>query len=154
MELETGMDKETRAALSGALSKLLADTYLLYAKTQNFHWNITGPEFYSLHKLSEEQYEEMANAVDEIAERIRALGFYVEGSLESFIKLSSLQEDHKIHPKHVLLERLIQAHESVIREARVLAELAEKHKDAGTVDMMGRRLLFHEKAAWMLRSQV
>ena len=154
MEFETGMTKEERASISGALSKLLADTYVLYLKTQNFHWNIHGPEFYSLHKLSEKQYEEMAGAIDEIAERIRQLGFFVEGSMEAFLKLSSVEEDHTIHPKLAYLEHLIKAHETVIRDCRALGGLAESHGDHGTVDLMGRRHLFHEKAAWMLRSQL
>lgn len=154
MELETGMGKEDRAMLCGLLAKLLADTYVLYLKTQNFHWNIIGSEFYSLHILSEKQYEEMAEAVDEIAERIRALGFFVEGTMGAFSKLSSIDEDQKIHPKHILLEDLIKAHSVVIKEARNLSALAEKHEDPATVDLMGRRLNFHEKASWMLRSQI
>ena len=154
MELDTGMTKDGRASVSGALSKLLADTYLLYLKTQNTHWNIHGPEFYSLHVMTEKQYEEMADAVDEIAERIRALGFFVEGTTSAFQKLSSIQEDEKIHPKHILIEQLIKGHEQVIRDCRSLGELAEKHHDCATVDLMGRRLNAHEKFSWMLRSQL
>ncbi len=154
MELSTGMTKDERAVVSGSLSKLLADTYVLYLKTQNFHWNIHGPEFYALHKLSEEHYEEMAGAVDDIAERIRALGFFVEGSMEAFLKLSSVEEDHNINPKVKYLEHLIQAHEQVIRDCRSLGTLADTHKDHATVDLMGKRLGFHEKATWMLRSQL
>lgn len=154
MELETGMNKEQRAAIAGALSKLLADTYLLYIKTQNFHWNITGSEFYSLHLLFEKQYEELAEAVDEIAEKIRALGFFVDATTGGFKKLSSVHEDAHVLPKHEMLEQLIKANEVVIREARTLSALAEKHNDPGTVDLMGRRLNAHEKAAWMLRSQL
>jgi len=152
MEFETGMSSESRAAVAGALSKLLADTYTVYLKTQNFHWNISGIEFYPLHILSQKQYEEMAEAVDEIAERVRALGFFVEGSMEAFLNLSSVEEDHKIHPKHILLEHLIKAHEVVIREARSLGKLAEKHEDHATVDLIGRRLGAHEQMVWMLRS--
>lgn len=154
MELDTGMSQEERATISGALSKLLADTYVLYVKTQNFHWNIHGPEFYALHKLSEEHYGEMADAIDEIAERIRALGFFVEGSMEAFLKLSSVEEDHNIFPKVKYLQHLIEAHEQVIRDCRSLGTLADKNKDHATVDLMGRRLGFHEKATWMLRSQL
>lgn len=154
MEFETGVDKSARAAISGLLSKLLADTYVLYVKTQNFHWNIHGAEFYSLHKLSEEQYEELAEAADEIAERIRALGFYVDGTMEGFLKLSSITEEHDVNPKHTYIEHLIRAHEAVIRDCRALGDLAEKHHDHATVDLMGRRLGFHEKASWMLRSQL
>jgi len=154
MEFETGIKKEERVTISGALGKLLADTYVLYVKTQNFHWNVHGPEFFSLHKLSQEQYEEMAEAIDEIAERIRALGFFVDGSMESFLKLSSITEEHEVNPKHVYIERLIKAHEAVIRDCRALGDLAEDHHDHATVDLMGRRLGFHEKASWMLRSQL
>jgi starvation-inducible DNA-binding protein len=154
MDLGTGMNKDDRVAISGGLSKLLADTYILYLKTQNFHWNIHGPEFFSLHKLSEEQYAEMATAIDEIAERIRALGFYVEGSMESFLKQTSIREDHEVHPKLVYIEGLIEAHEAVIRDCRALGDLAEDHHDHATVDLMGRRLNFHEKAAWMLHASL
>ncbi|MCI0382451.1 MAG: DNA starvation/stationary phase protection protein [Chlamydiae bacterium] len=154
MELDTGMNEEQRAAISGALSKILADDYLLYLKTQNFHWNVTGPEFFSLHKMFEKQYVELAEAIDEIAERIRALGFYVEATTEAFRKFSSIKEDHRVLSKHEMLEQLVKGHEIVIRESRNLSKLAEKHNDPGTVDLMGRRLNAHEKAAWMLRSQL
>jgi starvation-inducible DNA-binding protein len=154
MEINSGMNQDERAEVSGALAKLLADTYLLYLKTQNIHWNIHGPEFYSLHLLTEKHYEEMAEAVDEIAERIRALGFFVEGTTSVFQKLSSITEDEKIHPKHIYIEDLIRAHEIVMQEVRALGEMAEKYRDHGTVDLIGRRLLFHEKSAWMLRSQL
>ena len=154
MELNTGMTKEQRSSVSGALSKFLADTYLVYLKTQNFHWNITGPEFYSLHILTEKQYEEMADAVDEIAEKIRALGFFVEGTMDAFKKLTSIEESPNLHPKLELLKDLLLAHEVIIRGARTLSKLAEKHEDPGTVDLMARRLNFHEKACWMLRSQL
>lgn len=154
MELNTGMNENQRASVSGALAKVLADTYLLYIKTQNSHYNITGPEFFSLHLLFEKHYQEMAEAVDEIAERIRALGFYVEATAEAFKKLSSIKESSKIIPKFEMLKELIEGHEIVIREERNLASLAEKHGDQATVDLMARRLGFHEKAAWMLRSQL
>lgn len=154
MELNTGMTKEDRAAMSAGLSKLLADTYILYIKTQNFHWNIHGTEFYALHILTEKQYEELAGASDEIAERIRALGFFVDGTAAGFLKLTSIEEDEKVHTKQVYLEKLLEAHEIVIRDLRALGELAEKHGDFGTADLVGRRLGEHEKAAWMLRSQL
>jgi starvation-inducible DNA-binding protein len=152
--METGMTNEERAAISGGLAKLLADTYVLYVKTQNFHWNIHGPEFYALHLLSEKQYEEMADAVDEIAERIRALGFFVDASMGAFLKLSSIVEEKQVQSKIKFIEELIAGHETILREVRKLANQAEKHNDPGTVDLLGRRVLFHEKAAWMLRSQL
>lgn len=152
--MEIGMSKEQRATVSGGLSKLLADMYVLYIQTQNFHYNIHGPEFYSLHKLSEKFYQEMAEAVDEVAERIRTLGFFVEATMGSFLKLTSIQEDAGLHPKIKFIEQLIKSFEIVICEARKIAEQAEKNNDPGTVDLLGRRIAFYEKAAWMLRSQI
>lgn len=154
MELNTGMTHEGRAAISGGLSKLLADSYALYVKTQNFHWNVVAPEFYGLHKLSESQYQEMGEALDEIAERIRALGFYVDATLAGFKKLTSITESSKIHPKYESLLDLIQAQELVIREARALSKLAEEEEDQATVDLCARRLGVHEKALWMLRASI
>nr|NGX45706.1 DNA protection during starvation protein [Chlamydiota bacterium] len=122
MEIETGMDKDQRGVMAGGLSKLLADTYLLYLKTQNSHWNVTGPEFYSLHLLFQSQYEEMAEAIDEIAERVRALGFFIEGTSQAFSNLSTIHEDDRVLPKHELLEQLVKGHEVVIREARTLSD--------------------------------
>lgn len=152
MELQIGINQDGRAEVSGALAKLLADSYLLYLKTQNVHWNIHGPEFYSLHVMTQKQYEELAEAIDEIAERIRQLGFFVEGTTSAFQKLSSIEEDSKVHPKHILIEQLVVANEQVVRDCRALGDLAEKHRDHATVDLMGRRLNAHEKNAWMLRA--
>lgn len=152
MGFQTGMNEEQRASVSGALSKILADTYLLYLKTQNFHWNYTGVEFYPFHLLFEKQYEEMAEAIDEMAERIRALGFFVEGTTDSFKKITSIKEEHRVIPGHEMVLQLLQDHETVIRELRNLSLLAEKQHDAATVDLVGRRLVIHEKFAWMLRS--
>lgn len=154
MELNNGLTKEQRADLSGALSKVLADTYVLFLKTQNFHWNIHGPEFFSLHILSENQYKEMFEAIDEIAERIRALGFFVEGAMESFLKKTSVREDHEVHTKVKYLEELIEAHEAASRGLRAAGDLAADYSDHGTGDMIGRLMLFHEKAGWMLRSHL
>lgn len=154
MEVDSGISQEAKISISGALSKTLADTYVLYLKTQNFHWNVHGPVFYSLHKLSQKQYEEMAEAIDEIAERIRALGFFVDGSMENFLSLSSIPQDQSVHSTQVYLEHLIKAHEKVIRDLRLLGNLADTHHDHATVDLVGRRLGFHEKACWMLRSQI
>lgn len=154
MDLNNGLTKDARIIISGALSKVLADTYVLYVKTQNFHWNIHGPEFYSLHKLSQEHYEDMAEGIDEIAERIRALGFFVEGSMEAFLKVTSIKEDHQVNAQHTYIEHLIEAHEAVIRACRAADESAGTHGDGATNDLMGRRLGMHEKAVWMLKSQL
>lgn len=154
MEREIGLSKEERASVSGGLSKLLADMYVLYIKTQNFHYNIHGPEFYALHLLSEKFYTQMAESVDEVAERIRSLGFFVEATMTSFLKLSSITEDNQVHPKIKMIEDLIKGHEIVIKEARKVSDLAEKLGDAATVDLLGRTIGFYEKADWMLRSQI
>ena len=154
MEMDTGMSAEQRSTMGGHLAKLLADTYLLYTKTQNFHWNIHGPEFYALHLLSEKQYEELGEAVDEIAERIRQLGFYVDATLSGFTKLGSVKENHKVHPKFESIMQLIEAQEVVIKELRKVGNVGEEMHDHATVDMVGRRLNVHEKALWMLRASL
>lgn len=154
MEHNTGMNQDERASISGALNKLLADIYILYIKTQNFHWNVTGPEFFSLHKLFEKQYEDLAEEIDEVAERIRALGFYVEATSQNFRKFSSIPEESHLLAKHEMIQQLVEGHEQVLREARKLSTLAEKHQDPATIDLLGRHMAAHEKAAWFLRSQV
>lgn len=154
MEPDIGMKEQDRSAIGGALAKWLADLYTLYVKTQNFHWNLIGSEFYSLHLLFEKHYEELAEEIDEVAERIRALGYFVEASLDSFKKITSIPEDDRVHVKTEMVNQLIQGHELIIREGRKLSVLADKHDDAGTVDMVGRRVGGHEKMAWMLRSQL
>jgi starvation-inducible DNA-binding protein len=148
------MTDHNRQAISDVLARLLADTYAVYLKTQNFHWNITGPEFFSLHILFEKQYTELSVAIDEIAERIRALGFYVEGSFEAFKKMSSIKDSDKVLSARDMIQLLLDGHEVLIRHARHLSALAEKENDPATVDLMGRRLNVHEKFAWMLRSQL
>jgi starvation-inducible DNA-binding protein len=154
MEINNGISEQNRMAISEGLSRLLADTYSLYLKTQNFHWNVRGQEFYSLHLLFEKQYQEMADAVDEVAERIRALGFYVEASFSSFKGKSAIQEEEKVLNAKDMLHSLIQGHETLARGVRKVAEIADKEKDFATVDMIGRRLGVHEKMVWFLRSQL
>lgn len=154
MEFDTGMTENQRAVMSGTLGKVLADTYILYLKTQNFHWNYNGVEFYGFHILFEKQYEELAEAIDEIAERIRALGFFVEGTTDAFKKITSIKEAKRVIASHEMVEQLLDGHEQVIRELRNLSALAEKHNDPATVDLAGRRLNAHEKFAWMLRSSL
>lgn len=152
MELNVGLSENTRQAISEGLYEVLADTYALYLKTQHFHWNVKGPEFYSLHILFEKQYEELAEAVDEIAERIRALGFYVDASFSAFKEATSVKEATKVLSIKEILTSLIEGHEAVIRKARKIAELCDKERDFASVDMLGRRLGAHEKMAWFLRS--
>ena len=154
MELNIGISEPSRAAISEGLARFLADTYALYLKTQNFHWNVRGPEFYSLHLLFEKQYEELAEAVDEIAERIRALGFYVDASFSGFQNKTSVKEETRVLTSKDMLKELIEGHEVLIRGVRKVAEIGDKDGDFATVDMIGRRLGAHEKMAWFLRSQL
>jgi starvation-inducible DNA-binding protein len=154
MQMNIGMNDKSRQEVGDALARLLADTYGIYLKTQNFHWNLSGSEFYSLHILFEKQYQELAEAIDEIAERIRALGFYVDASFTGFLKLASIKDSEQIIPIREMLVYLLQGHEIIIRELRQLSSLAEKQNDPATVDLCGRRLNVHEKFAWMLRSQL
>ena len=136
------------------LKECLASTYVLYVKTQNFHWNVTGPSFYSLHLLSEKQYEELGEAVDEIAERIRALGEKAPASLDEFKNLSSLEEKHEEHTGYELLAILIEDHKRLALDLRKKVETANEEGDPGTADLFTRRALDHEKYAWMLASHV
>jgi starvation-inducible DNA-binding protein len=154
MEYNVGIAEQSRIAISEGLSRVLAETYVLYLKTQNFHWNVRGPEFYSLHLLFEKHYQELAEAVDEIAERIRALGFFVDASFSSFAELSSIKEEEKVLNAKEMLTSLIQGHEAIIRHGRKVAEIGDRDGDFATVDMLGRRLGAHEKMAWFLRSQL
>ena len=154
MEHHVGISEQNRLAISEGLTRVLAETYALYLKTQNFHWNVRGSEFYSLHLLFEKQYQEMAEAVDEIAERIRALGFFVDASFSAFSENSSVKEEKKVLNAKEMLASLVQGHETLIREGRRVAEIADRELDFATVDMLGRRLGAHEKMAWFLRSQI
>lgn len=154
MEIQTGLTDQSRVRVAEGLATLLADTYALYLKTQNFHWNVTGPEFFSLHVLFEKQYTELAENIDEVAERIRALGLYVDGSFSAFKDRTAISEEHKVRMAKEMILELVKAHEIVIRAARNLSQIAESENDAATVDLLGRKLNIHEKQAWMLRSQV
>lgn len=154
MEVQTGLPEKSRIRISEGLASLLADTYAVYLKTQNFHWNVSGHEFFSLHILFEKQYTELAADIDEVAERIRALGFYVDASFTAFKGLTAVSEEHKVLTAKEMVQELVKAHEIVIRSTRNLSEIAEDEKDAATVDLLGRKLNIHEKQAWMLRSQL
>lgn len=148
------LSERDRQVVSDGLAGCLSNLYALYLKTQNFHWNITGPEFYSLHLLFNKQYDEMAESVDELAERIRALGYYVDANFSAFKKLSSIKEEDKVLNTRDMLLSLIEGHEIVIRGMRRLSEVAEKVKDYATVELVGGKMVDHEKMAWMLRSQL
>lgn len=155
MKMRSDISKQHRKSIAAGLSKLLADSYSLYLKTQNFHWNVTGPMFTSLHVLFEQQYTELATAVDEIAERIRALGEHAPGSYSEFAKLSDLPEETAkgIKAEDMLL-RLVTGQEHVVRTARNLVGPATKANDEATLDILTRRIEAHEKNAWMLRSHL
>ena len=154
MEVNTGISERNRLALSEGLSRILADTYALYLKTQNFHWNVRAENFFSLHLLFEKQYQELAEAVDEISERIRALGFYVDASFSAFKKITAVKEEGKVLSGKEMLHALVEGHEVWIKNARKFAAIADKDSDFATVDMLGRRLGAHEKMAWFLRSHL
>lgn len=152
MELNIGIKTEDRKAIVHGLSKLLANTYLLYIKTHNFHWNVTGPHFKSLHELFEMHYTEMALAVDEIAERIRALGEYAPGSYQQFAELSTIKEAVTVPSWDVMVKELVEGHEEVAKTARSLLEKVGEAQDEVTQGLLGDRMSVHEKTAWMLRS--
>jgi starvation-inducible DNA-binding protein len=153
MRVDLGISAEGRQAISDGLSRVLADTYTLYLTTHNFHWNVTGPMFNSLHAMFMEQYTELWNAVDPIAERIRSLGHVAPGSYAAFGKLSSLPDAPLDPPKAMEMVRmLMEGHEAVARTARGLLPTAEEARDEPTSDLLVQRLTVHEQTAWMLRS--
>jgi len=153
LRVNIGINDRDRAAIAVGLSKLLADTYTLYLTTHNFHWNVTGPMFNTLHAMFMEQYTELWNAVDPIAERIRALGHWSPGSYAQFSALASVPDAPKEPPKALdMVARLVKGHEAVARTAREVFPLAEEANDQPTADLLTQRLDLHEKAAWMLRS--
>jgi starvation-inducible DNA-binding protein len=151
--INIGISEKDRAAIAAGLSKLLADTYTLYLTTHNFHWNVTGPMFNTLHAMFMTQYTELWNAVDPVAERIRSLGHPAPGSYAQFGKLSSLKDAPASPPKAMEMVRiLMQGHEAVARTARGVFPLADKAGDEPTADLLTQRLTVHEQTAWMLRS--
>lgn len=152
MDIDIGIKKKDRAEIAEGLSRLLADSYTLYLTTHNFHWNVTGPMFNTLHLMFETQYNELALAVDLIAERIRALGFPAPGTYKEFQKLGSLQEPEGVPNATEMIRQLVLGQEAVIRTARSIAPLADKASDEPTLDLLTQRMQVHEKTAWMLRS--
>lgn len=150
--IDIGIDQAQRVEIAGGLSRLLADTYTLYLKTHNFHWNVTGPMFQTLHLMFEQQYNELALAVDQIAERIRTLGEPAPGSYREFAELSSIEEDLDRPDATEMIRRLVQGHEAAVRTARSVFPSAEGAHDEPTADLLTRRMEVHEKTAWMLRS--
>ncbi|MCE3232400.1 MAG: Ferritin Dps family protein [Rickettsiaceae bacterium] len=146
------MAKTNLNNVAGELSILLADTYALALKTQNYHWNVTGMEFYSLHKLFEEQYEALHNAADELAERIRALGSFSPGSFGEFSKLTNIPEPKKNANSKAMLEDLIKSHETLVKQAKKVIDVSEKADDSSTADIVIGRIEEHQKIIWMLNS--
>jgi len=150
--IDIGIDQTDRQSISNGLSRLLADTYSLYLKTHNFHWNVTGPMFQTLHTLFEAQYTELSMAVDQIAERIRALGFPAPGTYSEYARLTSIEETVGVPAAEEMIRLLIVGHEAVVRTARSVFPLADQASDEPTADLLTQRMQVHEKAAWMLRS--
>ncbi|HLS68327.1 MAG TPA: Dps family protein [Kiloniellales bacterium] len=154
MAQNTGISEEDRKAIAEGLGRVLADSYTLYLKTHNFHWNVTGPHFHSLHNLFEEQYSELAEAVDEIAERIRTLGHPAPGTYKAFAELSSVKEEDGVPSWEQMLQQLVADNETTARTLRSVFQIAEAGNDEATIDLLTQRLAVHEKAAWMLRSHL
>ena len=152
MPIDIGIEEKDRREIAVGLSRLLADTYTLYLKTHNFHWNVTGPMFQTLHLMFEQQYNELALAVDLIAERIRALGYSAPGSYREFGKLTSIKEADGVPQAEEMIRQLVEGQETVARTARAVFETAGNANDAPTEDLLTERLQVHEKTAWMLRS--
>ncbi|HEY6724565.1 MAG TPA: Dps family protein [Polyangiaceae bacterium] len=152
MQVEIGISEQDRQRLADGLAKLLADSYTLYLKTHNFHWNVEGPMFQTLHLMFEQHYTELATAVDLVAERIRALGHPAPGTYSAYAKLSSIPETAGVPKALDMVKLLVEGHEAVIRTARNLVSLAEDVSDQATADLGTQRLQLHEKTAWMLRA--
>jgi starvation-inducible DNA-binding protein len=152
MQIDIGIPEKDRAAIAHGLSKLLADSYTLYLKTHNYHWNVTGPMFNTLHLMFEQQYTELAAAVDLIAERIRALGHPAPGSYQAYAKLTSIKEEEGVPDANQMIRELVKGQEAVTRTARELFPTVDKASDEPTADLLTQRMQVHEKNAWMLRS--
>lgn len=151
---DMGMKNADRKRVAQGLSRVLASTYMIYVKTHNYHWNVTGPLFQPLHGLFETQYTEIAKSIDDIAERIRTLGFRAPGTLQEFLKLSHLQEDEadRVPEAEDMVANLQQDHETISAAGRQLISIADEAGDQATCDLLTKQLDFHEKTAWMLRS--
>lgn len=152
MPINIGIEETDRQEIAQGLSRLLADTYTLYLKTHNFHWNVTGPMFQTLHLMFEQQYTELALAVDLIAERIRALGFPAPGTYKAFANLSSIQEAEGVPTADEMIRQLVDGQEAVVRTARSIFPAVDSANDEPTADLLTQRMQVHEKTAWMLRS--
>jgi len=152
MKIDNGISEKDRKAIATGLNHLLADTYTLYLMTHNFHWNVKGPMFNTLHLMFEGQYNELALAVDLIAERIRALGYPAPGTYSEFAQLSSIKEVKGQPKAEAMIKHLVEGQEAVTRTARSLFPVVDKASDEPTADLLTQRMQLHEKNAWMLRS--
>lgn len=152
MNIDIGIEAAEREEIAGGLSRVLADTYTLYLKTHNYHWNVTGPMFQTLHLMFEAQYGELALAVDLVAERIRALGLPAPGTYADFSRLSAIPEEPGVPKAEEMVAKLVSGHETVARTARQVFKVAEEVSDQPTCDLLTQRMQTHEKTAWMLRS--
>lgn len=150
--VDIGIKDDDRKAIANSLSVFLADSFCLYVKTHNYHWNVTGPMFQTLHTMFMDQYTELWNALDEIAERIRSLGYPAPGTMKAFIKLSDVEETKNVVSANDMIIDVINASQIVTKSARNVLALADKANDQPTADLMTQRLQIHEKNAWMLRS--
>ena len=151
-EIDIGIATDDRLAIADGLKRLLADSYTLYLQTHNFHWNVTGPQFRELHLMFEEHYTELAEAVDDIAERIRTLGVVAPGTYKAFAALSKIQEVEGVPEADVMVDILTRSHEQVVKTARQVLQVAQKGADESTAALVSDRMRIHEKTAWMLRA--
>ena len=154
MEINIGIDDADRKAIADGLSRLLADSYTLYLKTHNYHWNVEGPLFNTLHLMFEQHYTELATAIDEIAERIRALGVKAPGSYSAFTELASVSEASGNETAEEMIRQLVIGQETVARTAREAIATTDAASDEPTADLLTQRMQIHEKNAWMLRSML
>ena len=152
MHMDTGINTEDRAKIVESLSTVLADAYMLYLKTHNFHWNVTGPMFSTLHVMFEEQYTEQWNALDDIAERIRALGHFAPATSKRYAELSNIKEEPEVLSAKEMIRQLVEGNEILVRTMREGVKVADELDDFPTADMLTTRMEVHEKNAWMLRS--
>ena len=152
MEINTGIPAAQRTAIAQSLSRLLADSYVVYLKTHSFHWNVEGPMFQTLHQMFMEQYTETWNAIDLIAERIRSLGEYAPGTYREYARLTRVQETEGVPRAEEMVRLLIEGQEAIVRTAREVLAVADEANDQPTLDLVTQRMQVHEKNAWMLRS--
>ena len=150
--INIGIDQDDRQKIAGGLTRLLADTYTLYLKTHSYHWNVTGPRFRDLHMMFEEHYTELATAVDDVAERIRTLGYPAPGTFREFLELTTIEEIPGAPAAEDMVKDLVTAHEIVVRTCREILPAAQEANDESTVGLVADRMAIHEKTAWMLRS--